>query len=668
MSEARRWGVGRVLVVWMAIILSACGSSPAQETVTEALLTTATASVSTVPSSPTALPEGNPEPTVTATPQAPAANTPPPSPTPLSEASLEPTTGATSPALATAQPGAISAANAQDVVELSRWGDGWVREIFYAPDGRELALVTSLGVYIHDAETLALLRSVKGQGWGYSVAFSPDWATLAWASGSELMLLDASDGTLIRSFAGEPGRLGSPAFSPDGSLLAAIRFPPGEEVYTGAVELWRVADGTLLNRWDCEGSQLAFGADGQSLATWYTMTGIRLWRVPDGALLQQIEGWVDDVAFSPDGRFLAYASMNAVQLWQVDGLNHAFDLESELPDMRAIAFSPDGAYLAAVSGTGTGRVWDVASGEAVAGFGPEAGISYGAMAFAPDGQTLASAAMDVGFWQLPEGRLTATLAGYFPPVRSVAASADGGMFAAVVDAPWGGESNVWLLDRATHRRQLLPEGGAALSLVLAPDGGRLALGMWDFSVRLLQLPGGELVQAMKGHPAQVQSVAFSPDGSLLASSSMEEVRLWRADDGGLLRLLVVPRGGWIESAVFSPGGDLVAALASDGRVLLWRVDSGEPLNTLQSPDDGYSGQVVFSPDGQVVALAKHDRILAWRIDDASLVESYEVPEGTSQVAFSVDGSKKWRFSRRAFRMISWRGLTRVWAFTEAIRL
>jgi WD40 repeat protein len=48
--------------------------------------------------------------------------------------------------------------------------------------------------------------------------------------------------------------------------------------------------------------------------------------------------------------------------------------------------------------------------------------------------------------------------------------------------------------------------------------------------------------------------------------------------------------------------------------------------------------VVFSPDGEAVALAKHDLVLVWRISDSTLVESYEVPEGTSQVAFSPDGS------------------------------
>ncbi|MCL7454245.1 MAG: WD40 repeat domain-containing protein [Anaerolineae bacterium] len=551
-----------------------------------------------------------------------------------------PTAGATphAPATATAQPGAITISNAGEVVELSRWGRGWVRELIYAPDGHELALVTSLGLYIHDAGTLALLRSVKGEGWDYAVAFSPDWTAMAWASGSELLLLDASDGTVIRSFAGEPGRLGTPMFSPDGRLLATIRFPPGEEVYTGAVELWRVADGALLNRWACDGSHVAFAADGESLATWYTMTGIRLWRVPGGELLRHIEGWVDDVAFSPDGQFMAQASMQVVRLWQIDGWSHAFDLESGLSNLRAIAFSPDGARLAAVSGDGKGKVWQVADGQELTGFGPETGTSIGALGFAPDGQTLASAAMDVQFWQLPEGRLTATLEGYFPPVSDVTSSADGAMVAAVTAAPWGGEGNVWLLETATGSRRRLPVEGAAISLALAPDGSHLALGMWDSSVQLLELPDGELVQTMTGHPAQVQSVAFSPDGRLLASSSMEEARLWHTNDGSPIHVLEVPRGGWIESAVFSPDGDLLAALASDGRVFLWQVLGGERLKTLQARDDGWSGQLAFSPDGASVALAKHDLVLVWRIDDSTLVESYEVPEGTSQVAFSRDGS------------------------------
>ncbi|MGQ9601053.1 MAG: WD40 repeat domain-containing protein [Anaerolineae bacterium] len=74
---------------------------------------------------------------------------------------------------------AISPDNAAQVVQLARWGKGTVNEVAYSPDGRLLAVASSVGIYLYEAGTLAEVRFIETDAWVTSVAFSPDGATLA---------------------------------------------------------------------------------------------------------------------------------------------------------------------------------------------------------------------------------------------------------------------------------------------------------------------------------------------------------------------------------------------------------------------------------------------------------------------------------------------------------
>ena len=168
----------------------------------------------------------------------------------------------------------ISPENASRVTQLARWGKGTVNEVAYSPDGRLLAVASSLGVYLYDAETLEEVRFIECDAWVASVAFSPDGATLA--SGS----------------------------------------------WDNTVRLWGVADGRLLRTLDTDGVEsVAFSPDGATLASGSVDGTVRLWRVADGRLLRTLEGHtteVGSVAFSPDGATLASGSRDGtVRLWGV---------------------------------------------------------------------------------------------------------------------------------------------------------------------------------------------------------------------------------------------------------------------------------------------------------------------------------------------------------------
>jgi WD40 repeat protein len=212
----------------------------------------------------------------------------------------------------------ISAENAGQVVELARWGKGVISEVTYSPDGKLLAVATSIGIYLYDANTLDEVDYISSSSWVSSVAFSPDGGLLASGSGDGTVnLWRVADGIELRTLEGHTDEVRSVAFSPDGGMLASGS-------YDTTVRLWRVSDGskvlTLEGHTNCVYS-LTFSPDGGLLASSSFDNTVILWRVSDGIQLRTLEGHTDrvfSVAFSPDGGLLASGSeYGTVILWQV---------------------------------------------------------------------------------------------------------------------------------------------------------------------------------------------------------------------------------------------------------------------------------------------------------------------------------------------------------------
>jgi WD40 repeat protein len=106
------------------------------------------------------------------------------------------------------------------------------------------------------------------------------------------------------------------------------------------------------------------------------------------------------------------------------------------------------------------------------------------------------------------------------------------------------------------------------------------------------------------HGARVDTIAYSPDGKLLASGSVNgELRLWDATTGKLVRAFVSPTGGAVTYAIaFSPDGELLASDCA-GTIRLWQVSTGKILRDLDGRRDVHSASVAFSPDGKELAVA-----------------------------------------------------------------
>ena len=124
--------------------------------------------------------------------------------------------------------------NAARVGPVARLGKGTVGQVAFSPDGRWLAVGSSVGVYVYEAATLRETRRFETDAWVSSVAFSPDGRLLASGSGDQTVIVwEVRTGERVRTLDGHTWWVSSVAFSLDGQLLAS-----GSR--DGTVILWRV--------------------------------------------------------------------------------------------------------------------------------------------------------------------------------------------------------------------------------------------------------------------------------------------------------------------------------------------------------------------------------------------------------------------------------------------
>ncbi len=182
-------------------------------------------------------------------------------------------------------------------------------------------------------------------------------------------------------------------------------------------------------------------------------------------------------------------------------------------------------------------------------------------------------------------------------------------------------------------------GASVYTIAFSPDGKLLASGGDDNAVILWNIADRSERETFIEHSKSVTSVAFSPDGKLLASTSLDGyVRLWHVSSED--RRISLRPGGWVESVAFSPDGKTLVSGGEDqeGSVKLWNVSQKRDIATF-SGHESIVESVAFSPDGQLVASASRDKtIKLWDVADQQL---HKTLSGHSSVVhavvFSPDG-------------------------------
>jgi WD40 repeat protein/class 3 adenylate cyclase len=476
---------------------------------------------------------------------------------------------------------------------------GW-EGVDFSPDGRTLVIAGGEGrVELWDVSTRNKLRELSDPAATAEepalsvVRYSPDGSVIAAGAKAtnHVTLWNAATGRVIgRPITTNPPGSGAQAisFSPDSKWIAVPGAP-------GTVGIWEVGTGRRVGRplaigsadvgeaIFAEGGRALIASDGSGSVS---VVDVRTGR-PIGPPLSVGDKPAASLDLSPDERLLAAASVaGSVFVWDVKtGAPYSSPLTAGTSPVSDVAFSPDGRTLVS-SHVRSAVVWNMSGAQAIGEPLDAPRDLTTAVSFSPDGKRLVA------------GRL------------------DGGTV---------------VYDAETRRQALLIDAGSVVtSVAVHPDRTLIAVGTIDGKVRLFDATSGTAVGSpLTEANAAVWQVAFSPDGRLLAvavdpngvdgffgQQQQGKVQLWDVDSRTRVGREIAPGGGSVLSVAFNPDGTLLATGSYRGRLDLWDVATqARHGNSMSVADDGILS-VAFDPSGALVAGGGAiGPVRVWRVAD-----------------------------------------------------
>ncbi len=547
----------------------------------------------------------------------------------------------------------------------ARLGKGGIGAIQFTPDGTQLALSSTLGIWFYDVSTGKEMSLFPGRRGSIALAFSPDGRLIV-KGGGNVELWEMATGKNVTP-TDAPSLSSSFLFTDNGKTIISIG-ESGREIIRWNVETGEKKVTEMRERTETSSSEyyeltedkIAISDRKGKLELWDTTTGNRLFTLKEyGETVRMPRSFSKEnhpltMEFSPDGTQLATGNLDTtVQLWDTttgkelitlqkpkqskgnlvfsqDGKNIVRDpmKDERMGRPISLAFSPDGTILACGSEDCTIKLWNTLTGELIVIFtGHLSTIRI--LAFSPDGNTLASGSADgtVRFWDIRLRNPLQTRIGGHMWMRTASFFYNGSHLASVSS---NGIVTVWDMQnsqkttfktKATLEEPLYWE--SYRHYALSPDGTKLANhGRQSDNTSVLRLTDVRTGRELKAFPSGSGRI-FSPDGKLLAAWGGNKIRLLNTETGEMWEIIIAEEPDddsdthtpVLNGFEFSPDGKKIVSGTNGGLVQMWDVETGVELSSFfeeQPPIDGnYQDSIrafAFSSDGSLLAVGSRKKI------------------------------------------------------------
>jgi WD40 repeat protein len=527
-------------------------------------------------------------------------------------------------------------------------------------------------VYLWDVVEQRQLAAIDiGHPDSVAVAISPDNSKLA-AGGNDgaVVILEVASQSKLHELPGDGLPLGGVEFSPDGTLLATATGNYKEWQKPGTVKLWEVASGRELASLPGPKSKMRrvrFTADGQTLLACGAQHELLVYDVASRTLKHTIptNDEISDIAVLPDRRTLV--------LGQYTGIVSLYDLQTkkrvgELDGHRqsangkyvfSVSVSPDGSVVTSAAADSHVKLWSTLQGSEI--LQPLREIrddeteTYG-LAWSPDGKLIATGSNDptIELRDPKTLQVVRSLTGHAGRVFRLAFAPDGQWLAS------GGEDGTVRLWNPADGQELCHWNAyaqpmrAVRALAVSPDGRLLAAGNRGGEILLWDAVERKVLRNLPKQSLTVSGIAFSPDGSLMATSTgireqwrnPGDVRLWSTSTGEELARFDGATGE-MRCVSFNEAGTRLMALglvtADNGRtafckIFVWDVAQRKLLSA-HAAETGLTAGVVLPGDKQViVANGKGELSIRDLSDGRVLAAATAHDKQISQIALSPDGA------------------------------
>ncbi len=532
--------------------------------------------------------------------------------------------------------------------------------------------------------------------------FTPQGDKLISSSFRVIDVWRVNDGELIQSLESPEGAsFKSTAISGDGTLLTAVvvgnatngimawqvqdqvseaayivgegdrfsfgQFSPIGEEYTaltdGAEKLfvWQSLDAPHALEIQSSSNIVDFSwvsnTNGYLLATGDTNGELMLWDSTTGKLLTTLpppEAWSVKLlqADATSDRLVVVYENGSIGLWSLSEGSLGWMINptaGEVPIQIAIA--ADGTRFFGVFPSGRLRIWDMQAGRELGTLEELTTGDVRDLAFSPDGKLIAAALENglVSLWRSDTEEKNRILLDHGMRVNSVAFTPDTirlatGVGGYIGPLTYDDTVRVWDWANGSVLQQFAGERAEVPSctvfhnqVAFSPDGSLLASISHDLSVRLWNIKENRIWKTLSGHTQPILDMAMSADGTMLASASLDgTIRLWGIPDGKERRVIKGFPVGMVAVAI-SPDGKLVAGASVLGVISVWDTASGRLLRTLDE-DMNDRSTLAFSQDGSLIAAGKNDALYLWSSQSGKLITKLPGEGGhIVSVTFSNDG-------------------------------